>query len=81
MAVGERLRVEDPAPTPGNVDVRPWCPQPAVLRLASAFVSQAGMGSAMEAPYLRVPLVCVPQITFSSVEGERARTRALSRKR
>ena len=47
---------------PGNIDIRPWFPQPAVLRHAAAFVSHAGMGSTMEALYYGVPLVCVPQM-------------------
>ena len=56
---------------PGNVDVRPWFPQPAVLRHAAAFVSHAGMGSTMEALYYGVPLVCVPQMVEQEVNAAR----------
>ena len=62
MAVGQRVGVGDLGAVPGNIDIRPWFPQPAVLRHAAAFVSHAGMGSTMEALYYGVPLVCVPQM-------------------
>jgi len=71
MAVGERVRIDDLGPVPGNVDVRPWFPQPAVLRHARAFVSHAGMGSTMEALYYGVPLVCVPQMLEQGVNAAR----------
>jgi MGT family glycosyltransferase len=62
MAVGQHVSVDDLGAVPGNIDIRPWFPQPAVLRHAAAFVSHAGMGSTMEALYYGVPLVCVPQM-------------------
>lgn len=71
MAVGQHVRVDDLGPVPGNVDVRSWFPQPAVLRHASAFVSHAGMGSTMEALYYGVPLVCVPQMLEQEVNAGR----------
>lgn len=71
MAVGQHVRVEDLGPVPGNVDVRSWFPQPAVLRHACAFVSHAGMGSTMEALYYGVPLVCVPQMLEQEVNARR----------
>lgn len=71
MAVGRRVRVDDLGPVPGNVDVRPWFPQPAVLRHARAFVSHAGMNSVMEALYYGVPLVCVPQMVEQELNAGR----------
>jgi MGT family glycosyltransferase len=71
MAVGQHVRVDDLGPVPGNVDVRPWFPQPAVLRHAAAFVSHAGMGSTMEALYYGVPLVCVPQMLEQEANARR----------
>ena len=62
IAVGQHVGVDDLGVVPGNIDIRPWFPQPAVLRHAAAFVSHAGMGSTMEALYYGVPLVCVPQM-------------------
>ncbi|WP_258528077.1 macrolide family glycosyltransferase [Streptomyces sp. NBRC 110611] len=47
---------------PPHFDVRPYFPQPAVLRHADAFVSHAGMNSTMEALYYGVGLVTVPQM-------------------
>ena len=71
LAVGERVTIDDLGPVPANVDVRPWFPQPAVLRHARAFVSHAGMGSTMEALYYGVPLVCVPQMVEQEVNSDR----------
>jgi MGT family glycosyltransferase len=71
VAVGERVRVDELGAVPGNVDVRPWFPQPAVLRHARAFVSHAGMGSTMEALYYGVPLVCVPQMIEQEANADR----------
>jgi MGT family glycosyltransferase len=71
MAVGERVQIDDLGAVPGNVDVRPWFPQPAVLRHARAFVSHAGMGSTMEALYYGVPLVCVPQMLEQEANAAR----------
>ena len=71
LAVGERVRVQDLGPIPGNIDARPWFPQPAVLGSASAFVSHAGMGSTMEALYYGVPLVCVPQMIEQEANAQR----------
>jgi MGT family glycosyltransferase len=71
MAVGDRVRPDELGPVPPNVDVRPWFPQPAVLRHAAAFVSHAGMGSTTEALYYGVPLVCVPQMVEQARNADR----------
>jgi MGT family glycosyltransferase len=71
LAVGHRVDRGALGPIPGNVDVRPWFPQPAVLRHARAFVSHAGMGSTMEALYYGVPLVCVPQMVEQEMNAGR----------
>jgi MGT family glycosyltransferase len=65
------VRLDELGPVPHNIDVRPWFPQPAVLRHARAFVSHAGMGSTMEALYYGVPLVCVPQMIEQEVNAGR----------
>ncbi|MDX8051609.1 macrolide family glycosyltransferase [Lentzea sp. BCCO 10_0798] len=44
-----------------TVEVRPWFPQPAVLKHTAAFISHGGMNSVMEALHAGVPLVVVPQ--------------------
>ena len=69
VAVGRQVDVHDLGPVPDNIDVRPWFPQPAVLRNARAFISHAGMGPTMEALYYGVPLVCVPQMLEQEVNA------------
>lgn len=57
-------RKNDPATLgslPGNVLVRPFVPQVAVLQRVAAFVTHAGMNSVQESLYFNVPLVLVPQ--------------------
>lgn len=44
---------------PPNVEAHNWLPHPSVLRYASAFVCQAGIGSIMEALRYEVPIVAV----------------------
>ncbi|MFF7209817.1 macrolide family glycosyltransferase [Streptomyces sp. NPDC008238] len=54
----------DPAalgPLPPNVLVRPFVPQPEVLRRAALFVTHGGMNSVNEALYAGVPMLIVPQ--------------------
>ncbi|TSB18320.1 glycosyl transferase [Streptomyces sp. NBC_01525] len=57
-------RYVDPAElgeVPGNVEVRSWVPQLAILEQADAFVTHAGMGSCGEALACGVPMIAVPQ--------------------
>ncbi|MER7024323.1 MULTISPECIES: macrolide family glycosyltransferase [Streptomyces] len=57
-------RYVDPAElgeVPGNVEVRSWVPQLAILEQADAFVTHAGMGSCAEALACGVPMIAVPQ--------------------
>jgi MGT family glycosyltransferase len=46
---------------PGWVQLRERVPQPAVLRIADAFVTHAGMGSCTEGLWYGVPMVAMPQ--------------------
>ncbi|MDX1885454.1 macrolide family glycosyltransferase [Mycolicibacterium sp. 120270] len=46
---------------PDWVQLRATVPQPAVLRVADAFITHAGMGSCTEALWYAVPTVAVPQ--------------------
>lgn len=57
---------------PPTFDVRPYFPQPAVLRHADVFVSHAGMNSTMEALYYGVGLVTLPQMTEQAANAGRA---------
>ena len=54
-----------------DVEVRPWFPQPAVLRHAKAFISHGGMNSVMEALQRGVPLVVVPQTPEQAENADR----------
>ncbi|MEU3712820.1 macrolide family glycosyltransferase [Streptomyces catenulae] len=57
-------RYTDPAElgeVPGNVEVRSWVPQLAILEQADLFVTHAGMGSCSEALLCGVPMIAVPQ--------------------
>ena len=62
MAIGEAITVDDLGPVPANFEVRPYFPQPAVLKHAEVFLSHAGMNSTLESLYSGVPLVAVPQM-------------------
>jgi UDP:flavonoid glycosyltransferase YjiC (YdhE family) len=70
MTIGQT----DPAclgPLPPTVQARPWFPQPAVLRHATAFLTHAGMGSTMEALYYGVPLITFPQMPEQVINADR----------
>ncbi|MFD4668980.1 macrolide family glycosyltransferase [Lentzea sp. NPDC058450] len=54
-----------------HADVRPWFPQPAVLKHARAFISHGGMNSTMEALHAGVPLVVVPQTPEQAANADR----------
>ena len=58
-------------PMPANVVSRPFVPQIAVLERARAFVSHGGMNATMEALWLGVPLVVVPQLGDQPLVAER----------
>nr|WP_073221202.1 macrolide-inactivating glycosyltransferase [Streptomyces sp. NBRC 110465] len=46
---------------PGNVEVRTWVPQVAVLKQADAFITHAGAGGSQEGLATGTPMVAVPQ--------------------
>ncbi|MGW6929369.1 macrolide family glycosyltransferase [Lentzea sp. NPDC054927] len=56
---------------PENIDVRPWFPQPAVLKHTEVFISHGGMNSTMEALHQGVPLVIVPQTPEQTANADR----------
>jgi MGT family glycosyltransferase len=62
MAIGETVDPAELGPIPDNVEIRPYFPQPLVLRHADAFLSHAGMNSTMESLHAAVPMVAVPQM-------------------
>ncbi|MEV5281232.1 macrolide family glycosyltransferase [Streptomyces sp. NPDC051994] len=58
-------------PLPANVQAYPSVPQLRVLARANAFITHAGMGSALEAMYHEVPMVAVPQVNDQFVNAAR----------
>lgn len=71
MSLGDRVDRDELGAIPDSMDVRPYFPQLEVLRHAAAFVTHAGMNSAMEALLHRVPTVCVPQMPEQSAVARR----------
>lgn len=61
LAVGWRVDVTALGDVPSNIEIHPHVPQLAVLKVASAFVTHAGMGGCTEALWFAVPTVAVPQ--------------------
>ncbi|GAB3456910.1 glycosyltransferase [Streptomonospora sediminis] len=79
MTVGARLDPADLGALPAGVDVRQWVPHGAVLRHASVFVCQGGMGSVQEALHHGVPLVVIPHHREQCANAERIEELGLGR--
>jgi len=71
MTVGGRLDPATLGPLPRNVEVHQWLPHAEVLRHASVFVCQGGMGSVQESLYYAVPMVVVPHHHEQQANAER----------
>ena len=80
MAVGDRVDTGALGPVPGNIEVRPYFPQLAVLRHSDVFVSHAGMNSTMESLFNAVPLVTVPQMPEQEANAHRVEELGLGRR-
>jgi MGT family glycosyltransferase len=65
------MTAQDVGEVPENIDVRPWFPQPAVLKHAEVFISHGGMNSTMEALHQGVPLVIVAQTPEQAANADR----------
>lgn len=61
LQVGKHVTVDDLGEMPGNVEVRSWVPQLAILREADAFITHAGAGGSQEGLATATPMVAVPQ--------------------
>jgi MGT family glycosyltransferase len=79
MAIGDVVELEELGELPGNFDVRPWFPQPAVLQHATVFLSHAGMNSVMEAILNQVPLATFPQTPEQHANARRVAELGLGR--
>jgi MGT family glycosyltransferase len=79
MAVGHQVDLAALGEIPAGFDVRPFFPQPAVLKHATVFLSHTGMGSTMEALRRQVPIVSYPQIPEQGANGRRAQELGLGK--
>jgi MGT family glycosyltransferase len=61
LQIGKHVDPAELGEVPGNVEVRSWVPQLAILEQADAFVTHAGMGSSSEGLFTGVPMIAVPQ--------------------
>lgn len=80
MSIGDRTDESRLRPRPPNVEIARYVPQLDVLNHADAFISHAGMNSAMEALYHQVPLITVPQMQEQVVVAERIEELGLGRR-
>ncbi|MFP5020997.1 macrolide family glycosyltransferase [Pseudonocardia phyllosphaerae] len=71
MSIGNRVDPAELGELPDNVVALPFVPQIPVLRRASVFVTHNGMNSTLEALYLGVPQVGVPQMLEQDLNAER----------
>ena len=79
MAVGHQVDPVTLGDIPANFEVRPYFPQPTVLRYATVFLSHAGMGSTMESLMRQVPLVTYPQTPEQAANARRIAELGLGR--
>jgi MGT family glycosyltransferase len=78
LTVGE-TGPDELGPLPNSVEVHRWLRHPAVLQHADVFLSQAGIGSMMEALTYGVPLVLSPRNGEQGVNAARAEELGLGR--
>ncbi|ASO20645.1 MGT family glycosyltransferase [Actinoalloteichus hoggarensis] len=72
LTLGSRVRPEELGEIPANVEVHQWLSHLAVLPHAKAVVTQAGMGSLMQALHFGVTPVMVPHSPEQQMIAERA---------
>ncbi|MFF2848327.1 macrolide-inactivating glycosyltransferase [Streptomyces sp. NPDC058001] len=61
LQIGKHVDPAELGEIPGNVEVRDWVPQLAILREADAFITHAGAGGSQEGLATATPMVAVPQ--------------------
>ncbi|MFG2511136.1 macrolide-inactivating glycosyltransferase [Streptomyces sp. NPDC048584] len=61
LQVGKHVAVAELGDVPGNVEVRSWVPQLAILKQADLFVTHAGAGGSQEGLATATPMIAVPQ--------------------
>ncbi|WP_030787893.1 macrolide-inactivating glycosyltransferase [Streptomyces sp. NRRL S-920] len=63
LQVGKYVDASELGEVPGNVEVRDWVPQLAILKKADAFITHAGAGGSQEGLATATPMVAVPLAT------------------
>lgn len=71
LQIGKHVDPAELGVVPGNVEVRSWVPQLAILEQADAFVTHAGMGSSSEGLFAGVPMIAVPQSAEQPFNADR----------
>ncbi|MEU4996278.1 macrolide family glycosyltransferase [Streptomyces sp. NPDC021622] len=71
LQIGKHVDPAELGEVPGNVEVRSWVPQLAILEQADAFVTHAGMGSCGEGLFAGVPMIAVPQGAEQPMNADR----------
>ncbi|MEW2634876.1 macrolide-inactivating glycosyltransferase [Streptomyces sp. NPDC048389] len=61
LQIGRYVAESELGPLPGNIEVRSWVPQLAILEQADAFITHAGAGGSQEGLATATPMVAVPQ--------------------
>ncbi len=61
LSIGKHVSKDDLGPLPESVEVHETVPQLAILDVASAFITHAGMGGCTESLWYGVPTVAIPQ--------------------
>lgn len=79
LALGNRILPGDLGPLPPHVEAHSWISLPDVLRHASVFLCQAGMGSVLESLRAGVPMVVIPHHPEQHVNAARLKELGLAR--
>lgn len=61
LQIGRYVDESELGEVPGNIEVRSWVPQLAILRQADVFITHAGAGGSQEGLSTATPMVAVPQ--------------------
>ncbi|MFE2048434.1 macrolide-inactivating glycosyltransferase [Streptomyces sp. NPDC059459] len=61
LQIGRHVDAAELGDVPGNVEVRSWVPQLAILKQADLFVTHAGAGGSQEGLATATPIIAVPQ--------------------
>ncbi|MBV7695824.1 macrolide-inactivating glycosyltransferase [Streptomyces sp. TRM70350] len=61
LQIGKHVDPAELGEVPGNVEVRSWVPQLAILKQADLFVTHAGAGGSQEGMATATPMIAVPQ--------------------